>query len=123
MKYIYPFIRSSICASFLVVLSSCAQQTDELPPVSSIKSNLAEEGTLTNKVLERDATQAIRKLKGGNPQIIKFVLQQPVGASGNKAWREIWVTDPHGKSESFIMTFREDGRGSANFEIEPMRRS
>jgi hypothetical protein len=102
----------------LLAASCVSPNNGELPPLSSVGRGVAEEGTLANPVLVRDATAAIRKaMKGKDAEIVKFVVQQPVGAPGRKAWRETWVYDPEGNQKMFIMTFREDGTGSANFEI------
>ena len=57
---------------------------------------------------------------GGNKRVTKFVIQQPVGMPGRKAWREMWIYDIEGANQPFILTFREDGQGSANFEIKKM---
>ena len=72
-----------------------------------------------------DTTIAIKSIlnldSGESVEILKFVIQQPVGETGKKAWREMWVTSP-GKenSKSFIVTFKEDGEGSADFQISEM---
>lgn len=116
-------MKSILALSFLALLSaSCSSPNngDPLPPVSSIKPSVSREGSLANPPLTKDATQAIRKATGGNAKLIKFVIQQPVGTTGKKAWRELWMYDPGGTDQHFIMTFREDGQGSADFEIEKM---
>ena len=108
-------------AAGLSCLSNCASQNSGgLPPLSNPGPAVAKEGTLANETLVRDASQAVRKIAGGNKKIVKFVVQQPVGKPSMKAWREIWVHDPDGTPKQYIMTFREDGRGSAGFEIKPM---
>lgn len=73
---------------------------------------------MANQTLTRDASLAIRKITGGNKAITKFVMQDPVGRQGRKAWREMWIYDVDGAHKPFIMTFREDGQGSAHFEIQ-----
>ena len=88
--------------------------------MSSVRPGVVSEGTLANPVLAQDASLAIRKLMGGNKRVIKFVIQRPVGQPGRKAWREMWVYDPEGVKAQFIMTFREDGQGSADFGIQKM---
>lgn len=103
----------------LLVFSACAS-TDELAPLSSIKPGTAEVGTFANEVLVEDTSQAIYGLMGAEKNILKFVIQQPVGKSGQKAWRELWVFDAELESRQFIVTFREDGRGSADFEIQAL---
>jgi hypothetical protein len=109
----------TILIASLIALSGCATNPNELAPLSSVNAT-ATEGTLTNHVLAQDASLAIRKIMNGNKKVTKFVLQQPVGPAGSKAWREMWVYDADGASQMFIMTFKEDGQGSADFEIERM---
>lgn len=104
-----------------MMLSACAPSDPSgLPPISSIPPTTTKEGSLANKALTQDATQAIRKVTGSSGALVKFVIQQPVGPVGKKAWREVWVHEPKGLEQSFILTFREDGQGSADFEIEKM---
>jgi len=110
----------TIIISLSLLLASCSSNTGELPPLSSVRPGNVAEGTLANPVLARDASLAIRKVTGGNKKVIKFVIQKPVGMQGKKAWREMWIFDPKGASKQFIMTFREDGQGSADFEIQKM---
>jgi hypothetical protein len=86
---------------------------------------VSKEGTIANAKLVEDATNAfLAKLQipeGERPnvKIWKFVIQQPVGPIGKKAWRELWVLKKDGKvSQQSIVTFREDGMGSADFQFE-----
>jgi hypothetical protein len=111
-----------ITASSLIgalLISSCSIP-GELPPLSSVRPGVAREGTLANPALAQDASLAIRKITGGNKRVNKFVIQQPVGQPGRKAWREMWIYDLEGANRPFIMTFREDGQGSADFQIQKM---
>jgi hypothetical protein len=101
----------------LTFISSCTMP-GELPPVSSIRQRTVAEGSLANPALTNDASLAIRKITGGNKRVTKFVLQEPVGLPGRKAWREMWIYDIDGAHKPFIMTFKEDGKGSADFEIQ-----
>ena len=103
----------------VLVISSCSTP-GELPPLSSVRPGVASEGTLANPALAQDASLAIRKTTGGSKRVIKFVIQQPVGQPGSKVWREMWIYDPEGNKQQFIMTFREDGQGSADFKIQKM---
>jgi hypothetical protein len=103
----------------LLLIPGCSTP-GELPPLSSVRPTVAGEGTLANPALAQDASLAIRKLMGGNKRVIKFVIQQPVGQPGRKAWREMWVYDPDGAKKQLVMTFREDGQGSADFQIQKM---
>lgn len=113
-------MKSTLALSAIALITTSCVPSNELPPVSSIRASAVEEGTLTNHALAQDASLAIRKAMGGrNAPITKFVIQKPVGAPGRKAWREFWVYDIDSKSpREFIMTFREDGQGSANFQIQ-----
>ncbi|MEM9282168.1 MAG: hypothetical protein AAGA96_10095 [Verrucomicrobiota bacterium] len=113
-------ILSLVVVAVSSVFTGCVTTQDQLPPLSTVNT-VAKEGTLADHVLAKDASLAIRKIMGGGSQrVIKFVLQQPVGSPGNMAWREMWVYDPEGTKKAFVMTFREDGQGSADFEIQPM---
>ena len=100
-----------------LVLSSCSSP-DRLPPFPPRRGAVAVEGTLANEQLLRDATAALHKIVGGTQPITKFIAQQPVGPSGKKAWREVWLYDPNGRKEMFLITFQEDGKGSADYTIE-----
>lgn len=79
-----------------------------------------QQGTLANEALVRDATAALYQLNGGKKPIARFVIQQPVGKPGKVAWRESWIYDPEGSKRKFILTFEEDGTGSASYEIGTM---
>jgi len=108
----------SLVFGFLII--GCGTPNGELPPLSSVHPGRASEGTLANPALAQDASLAIRKVAGGNKRVIKFIIQQPVGTPGKKAWRELWVYDPEGAKKQYIITFREDGQGSADFQIQKM---
>jgi hypothetical protein len=110
-------LSTTIALVSILLISSCSTP-GELPPVSSIRQRTVAEGTLANPALVKDATLAVRKITGGNKPVTKFVMQDPVGHPGRKAWREMWIYDIDGAHKPFIMTFREDGQGSANFEIQ-----
>jgi hypothetical protein len=99
-------------------LPNCTTQGGSLPPISSIPPQAASKGTLANHVLAQDASLAVRELAGGNKRVTKFVVQKPVGKPGKKAWRELWIFDLEGKPQRFMMTFRENGEGSADFDIQ-----
>ena len=102
-----------------LALSSCSSP-NLLPPVSSVRPGVAMEGTLANEQLVRDATTALHKIVGGTEPFVKFVVQQPVGPSGKKAWREVWVYNLKIRPKQFIITFQEDGKGSADYAIQAM---
>jgi hypothetical protein len=99
-----------------LALSSCSSP-NRLLPLSSVRPSIAKEGTLANEQLVRDTTAAIHKLVGGTEPVSPFVIQKPVGPPGRKAWRELWVYDPKGRQQQFIITFQEDGKGSADYTI------
>ena len=113
-----------LIASLLMI--GCQSTHNRLAPVSRIPAGVAREGSLANEALIRDTSAAIYKqlnlsesdiAKG--VKIIKFVIQQPVGNVGRKAWRELWVYNPGSPdSASYIITFQEDGAGSADFIIQ-----
>lgn len=53
-------------------------------------------------------------------KILKFVIQQPAGSDGQRAWREVWLVNAEGKPVQLIITFREAGLDSATFEFQKM---
>jgi hypothetical protein len=86
---------------------------------------VSEEGTIANAKLVEDATNAlldelrIPAAERSAVKILKFVIQQPIGATGKKAWRETWILMKEGKAgRQFIVTFQEDGTGAADFRFE-----
>ena len=104
-----------------MMLFGCAN-SNELPPISQIKPSVAKEGSLANQKLIADTTAGLIQLANikAEDKIIKFVIQQPVGAAGQRAWREMWIVNPESNSMRFIITFREAGLDAANFEIQKM---
>lgn len=103
------------------LLSGCAT-SNELPPISEIEPSTAQEGSLANEKLIADTTAGLQSSAGvpANATILKFVIQEPVGKPGSRAWRELWVVDPNTSTRQYIITFREDGLGAADFEIRGM---
>lgn len=117
--------KTSVLLTFLsLALCSCQSTNQELAPVSQIRPGVAAEGSLANAKLIADATTAlfqelqVPEHERAQTKILKFVIQQPVGAPGRKAWRETWIVMRPVGSAQFIATFREDGTGSANFEFQ-----
>lgn len=107
-----------------VLLAGC-QSSSELQPVSRIKPSVASEGTLANEKLAADTTDALRKVLGdqaitSETKILKFVIQQPAGKPGSRAWREMWIVDQQKEGHQFLITFRESGLNAADFEIEQL---
>ena len=108
-----------------MMMFGCAA-SNQLPPLSKMPQSVVSEGSLANAKLINDATAALIKAGYAQPssQIVKFVMQQPKGSAGQRAWREMWVVNPKGDSERFVITFTEDGQNAADFEIQkaqPMR--
>ena len=106
------------------LLAAC-QATNQLKPVSQIKPSVAKEGSLANERLIYDATNALIKLPNNNAaapdaQMLRFVIQQPIGNPGERAWREMWIAKTDAVSKSYIIMFKEQGLEAANFEISPM---
>ena len=100
--------------------------SNQLAPLSQMPPSVASESSLANEQLIADTTAALIKAGYAQPntQIVKFVMQQPKGSAGQRAWREMWVVNPKGDSERFVITFTEDGQNAADFEIQkaqPMR--
>ena len=117
--------KGTFLASVLLALTAC-QSNGQLKPVSQIKPGVASEGTLANTKLVADTTAALESLPEGlnvepGARILKFVIQQPVGAQGSRAWREMWIADPEGASNRFLITFTETGLSAADFQIQPMK--
>lgn len=111
--------------SILGLLAGC-QSTKQLQPVSQIKPDTVQEGSLANDKLIADTTNAIRKVAGApsishDTQILKFVIQRPVGDVGARSWREIWIVSPHNNPAKYLITFKEAGLSGAKFDIQPMK--
>ncbi|MGV6825348.1 MAG: hypothetical protein ACWA5Q_00070 [bacterium] len=112
-----------IAALLVVTLAGC-ESNGGLKPVSKVQPGVAKEGTLVNEKLLVDTTTALENLPNGlsvspNSRILKFVIQQPVGNPGARAWREFWVANPEESPKQFLITFTENGSNSASFEIQP----
>jgi len=107
-----------------LVLSACETST-QLPPVSQIKPSVAAEGSLANVKLIADTTIGLQKTSpdsniNSTTKILKFIIQQPIGTPGQRAWREMWIVDPEAENKSYVITFKEDGLNAADFEISGM---
>jgi hypothetical protein len=114
------------CISLAIALTAC-QSTGELKPVSQVKPGAVSEGTLANNKLITDTKAALENLPQGlgisaSAKILKFVIQQPVGNPGSRAWREMWISGPEGVRKQYLITFRETGSNSADFQIQPMNK-
>ncbi|MCS4250752.1 MULTISPECIES: hypothetical protein [unclassified Pseudomonas] len=110
-----------IAVIFSLVLSGC-QSSGDIDPAQKNKINFSE-GTLANEKLTSDTNAGLKKILGGfeiTPQtnILKTVIQQPVGSPGVSAWREMWIVDSPGAVEKFVITFNETGAGGTDFQIK-----
>lgn len=116
MKYV------TALAISLALLTGC-KTTQELKPISQIKPSVAKEGTLANEKLISDATAGLEEVTRTSlktSEVLKFVIQQPVGEVGSRAWRELWIVKTPDSETQFLLTFKEAGLGAANFEITKM---
>lgn len=124
MKLTHILLLTSIC----LIGASCQSTSSDLPPISKIKPTASKEGSLANQKLKSDALAGcleVMKSRGYTqeslPSPLAFVIQKPVGKTGSKAWREMWIfNNINIDDNNLIMTFREDGQGSASFEIQSM---
>ena len=118
MKYI-------IALSVALALISGCKSTEKLTPVSQIKPGVAKEGTLANDKLISDAKAGLEQVVGSvinDSELLKFVIQQPVGEVGSRSWREIWIIRTSENTSQYLMTFTESGLNAADFVIKPMKR-
>ena len=118
MKYI-------IALSVALALISGCKSTEKLTPVSQIKPGVANEGTLANDKLISDAKAGLEQVVGSvinDSELLKFVIQQPVGEVGSRSWREIWIIKTSENTSQYLMTFTESGLNAADFVIKPMKR-
>ena len=109
-------------------LAACATSNPQqksglelLPPISQIPASTAEEGSLANSILIRDTVAGLEEVTSWSlkeTDFRKFVIQEPIGPPGQKAWRELWIK--YEQNFRFIITFSEDGLGGADFEIRSM---
>lgn len=116
MKYI-------ITLSIALALISGCKSTEKFTPVSQIKTGVAKEGTLANSKLVSDAKAGLEKMVGSAikaSELLKFVIQQPVGDIGSRSWREMWIVKTSENTSQYLMTFTESGLDAADFEIKPM---
>jgi hypothetical protein len=105
-----------------MLLSGC-QSTEELTPISQIKPGVAKEGSLANAKLISDATAGLEQLVGESIEdsnLLKFVIQQPVGKIGSRSWREMWIVKTQTNQTKYLITFKEAGLGAADFQIDLM---
>ena len=116
MKYI-------IALSVVLALLSGCKSTEKLTPASQIKPGVAKEGTLANAKLTLDAKAGLENVLGSkikDSELLKFVIQQPVGEAGSRSWREMWIVKTSEDTTQYMMTFTESGLDAADFEIKPM---
>lgn len=119
-----PFKKVLFLTLLAMTVTAC-QTSGQLQPVSQVKHGVAKEGSLANTQLTADTTKALESLPSGqnvahNARIRKFVIQKPVGSPGAREWREMWVVESEGEPKGYLITFRESGMNSADFQIEFM---
>lgn len=116
MKYIFALL------IVLALMSGC-KSTEKLTPLSKIQPGVAKEGSLANGKLISDAKAGLEDVFGAkikDSELLKFVIQQPVGDVGSRSWREMWIVKGSGDTTQYMMTFTESGLGAADFEIKPI---
>ena len=116
MKYIIALFVA------VAVISGC-KSAEKLTPVSQLKPGVAKEGTLANAKLSSDAKAGLEEVVGSavnDSELLKFVIQQPVGEVGSRSWREMWIVKTSENTSQYLMTFVESGLDAADFEIKPM---
>jgi hypothetical protein len=113
------FIAITIMTSLMVFGFATS---NELPPISQINPSVAAEGSLANEKLIADATAGLIASTNiqADAKILKFVIQNPMGSAGQRAWREMWIVSTESNSMRFIITFKEAGLHAADFEIKKM---
>lgn len=107
---------------FIALLAGC-KTTENLAPVSQIAPSVAKEGSLANETLAADTKAGLEEVINNaiaSSELLKFVIQQPVGEVGSRAWREMWIVKSSKGTYKFLITFTESGLDAANFEIKPM---
>jgi hypothetical protein len=115
-----------IALSLSFALLTGCKSTEALTPISKIKPGVAKEGTLANTKLISDAKAGLEKVVGASineSELLKFVIQQPVGEDGSRSWREMWIIKKADEATQFLITFKEVGLGAADFEIKKMNES
>ncbi|MCL1038915.1 YjgB family protein [Shewanella submarina] len=112
----------SVLSIAVVLLTGC-KSTEELKPISQIKPTISKEGSLANEKLILDVTVGLRELTGqpiNSSELLKFIIQQPVGDIGSRSWREMWIVKQPDRDVQFLLTFKETGLDSASFEVIQM---
>jgi hypothetical protein len=115
MKSSYSFVLPAIIA---LSVAACGTSEVERPPLSPVDSTSLTAGTLANAALTRDAAREIGKTVGADRPEFKYITRQPIGPPGKKTWQELWTYGPLRDVKMYLITFREDGRGSTGFQIE-----
>lgn len=110
-----------IAVIFFLVLSGC-QSPGDIEPAPKNRMNVSE-GTLANEKLTSDTNVGLKKILGGSEitpetNILKTVIQQPVGNPGVSVWREMWIITSPGADAKFVITFKETGAGGTVFQIK-----
>ena len=90
----------------------------------ALPAGVIQEGSLTNEILMRDAMTGVAAkaaiLGCGQPDKIQqcYVLSMPEGEPGKKCWKERWIIAGCGREYPMDLVFRQDGRGSAEYEVQ-----
>jgi hypothetical protein len=99
--------------------TSCSTQSGgRAPSASALKQSVVAKGTLASAPVAGEAASTVRALAGGGAKISQYVIKNPSGRVGSKSWQELWTYNPGSQEKNFRIIFNEDGKGSANFEIE-----
>ena len=72
---------------FIALLTGC-KTTENLAPVSQIAPGVAKEGSLANETLAADTKARLEEVINSaidSSELLKFVIQQPVGEVGSRA--------------------------------------
>ena len=115
-------MKSVVTVTMASIIHFGAASSNELAPIPTIKPSVAKEGSLANEKLIADVTADLVESANiqADTKIVKFVIQQPVGSAGQRAWREMWIVDPGNSPMQFIVTFKEVGLDAADFEVQKM---
>lgn len=105
------FVVSILAMSLLLLGCATSSNTPSAEPQTKFVS--AVEGSLGNEKLISDVTAGLIEKANvpADAQILKLVIQQPVGAPGERVWREVWVVNPETDPVRFLITFTETGSG------------
>ena len=105
----------------MTTLVACSTRQDSQPPfdISMTDSN---ESTLANKILIANTMAGLMRLEHlqTEPQVVKFVTQQPVGKVGARIWQEMWIVNLENIPTQYVITFKEQGLHDASFDLHKL---